>query len=426
MPVSVGIRRQPAGRPSDDTTHRRSQQSEEGSRPEHTHAAVPQTGGPAPRASHVPSSRTEGSGAVALPNPQLEPDAAACAELRALLPTLATTELDKETSRRLQILIDHAGKAERQLVFNEFFPKALVLMQHVFGNYAIQRVLHYGTPEQLAALRPIVADNLLELSRNTFGCRVAQKALEVYRDSPLQGLLCGHVVALAEDQNGNHVLQRCMELYPDSVHFISRELQGSVISTSCQKYGCRVIQRLVTAVASNPAYHSVLLATIDEVVSNLQHLATDQFGNYVVQALMTCRQEAGLKLIYLLRGAYPILCRHKNASNVVETAFQVSPPSLRNALITELLPFIVQLSGDPFGNFVVQKLYDLTDAANQAQLSAAIRSGSSVLKMNIYGRSVLGMLARKEGAGAPNVQSQTQVHAAAPQQQPQQQQQQQQ
>ena len=238
-------------------------------------------------------------------------------------------------------------------------------------------------------------------------------------------MLCGHVVALAEDQNGNHVLQRCMELYPDSVHFISRELQGSVISTSCQKYGCRVIQRLVTAVASNPAYHSVLLATIDEVVTNLQHLATDQFGNYVVQALMTCRQEAGLKLIYLLRGAYPILCRHKNASNVVETAFQVSPPSLRNALITELLPFIVQLSGDPFGNFVVQKLYDLTDAANQAQLSAAIRSGSSVLKMNIYGRSVLGMLARKEGAGAPNVPSQTQVHAAAPQQQQQQQQQQQ-
>ena len=210
-------------------------------------------------------------------------------------------------------------------------------------------------------------------------------------------LFQGNVVALAADQNGNHVLQRFLELHPESTGFIFEELRGHIVQTSCLKYGCRVVQRLLATLAGNTSvYHEVLMALIDEIVSNLHHLVTDQFGNYVVQAVMTCNQPCGLKPVYILRGSYAILCRHKNASNVVETAFSVSPPTLRNALLSELCPFIVQLAGDQFGNFVVQKLFEQSDATQQASLSQAIRQGQMTLKTSMYGRSVLGMLQRKE------------------------------
>jgi pumilio RNA-binding family len=67
--------------------------------------------------------------------------------------------------------------------------------------------------------RSVIADmvmkDMLTLTMQMYGCRVVQKALEVLpqymvRDMVLQ--LDGHVVACVEDQNGNHVIQKCIEV----------------------------------------------------------------------------------------------------------------------------------------------------------------------------------------------------------------------
>ena len=47
-----------------------------------------------------------------------------------------------------------------------------------------------------------------------FGCRVVQKALEVLGDKHRQELcaeLEGHVMTCVKDENGNHVIQKCIE-----------------------------------------------------------------------------------------------------------------------------------------------------------------------------------------------------------------------
>lgn len=58
--------------------------------------------------------------------------------------------------------------------------------------------------------------------------------------------LDGHVLKCVKDQNGNHVVQKCIEcVQPQSLQFIIDAFKGQVFALSTHPYGCRVIQRIL-------------------------------------------------------------------------------------------------------------------------------------------------------------------------------------
>lgn len=55
--------------------------------------------------------------------------------------------------------------------------------------------------------------------------------------------LDGSVMKCIHDQNGNHVIQKCIECIPqDGIQFIISSFLGQVVTLSTHPYGCRVIQ----------------------------------------------------------------------------------------------------------------------------------------------------------------------------------------
>lgn len=55
--------------------------------------------------------------------------------------------------------------------------------------------------------------------------------------------LDGAVMKCVRDQNGNHVIQKCIECVPqDRIQFIISSFYGQVVVLSTHPYGCRVIQ----------------------------------------------------------------------------------------------------------------------------------------------------------------------------------------
>ena len=55
--------------------------------------------------------------------------------------------------------------------------------------------------------------------------------------------LDGHVMRCVRDQNGNHVVQKCIECVPEKhIQFIVSTFFGQVVNLSTHPYGCRVIQ----------------------------------------------------------------------------------------------------------------------------------------------------------------------------------------
>ena len=85
-----------------------------------------------------------------------------------------------------------------------------------------------------------------------------------------------------KDQNGNHVVQKCIEtVEPSCLQFIIDAFRGQVFSLSTHPYGCRVIQRILehcTPEQTGPV--------LEELHSHTEALIQDQYGNYVVQHVL--------------------------------------------------------------------------------------------------------------------------------------------
>lgn len=91
-------------------------------------------------------------------------------------------------------------------------------MTDVFGNYVIQKFFEFGTEEQTTDLARVIrgedGKNVLALAMQMYGCRVIQKALEQILPAEKIAILRGleaDVAKLTYDQNGNHVVQKCIE-----------------------------------------------------------------------------------------------------------------------------------------------------------------------------------------------------------------------
>lgn len=53
-------------------------------------------------------------------------------------------------------------------------------------------------------------------------------------------------MALIQDQNGNHVIQKCFEtIHPDRLKFITDVVTDKISDLAFHSYGCRVIQRIL-------------------------------------------------------------------------------------------------------------------------------------------------------------------------------------
>ncbi|XP_023363244.1 pumilio homolog 1 isoform X7 [Otolemur garnettii] len=172
-------------------------------------------------------------------------------QLREIAGHIMEFSQDQHGSRFIQLKLERATPAERQLVFNEILQAAYQLMVDVFGNYVIQKFFEFGSLEQKLALAERIRGHVLSLALQMYGCRVIQKALE-FIPSDQQVInemvreLDGHVLKCVKDQNGNHVVQKCIEcVQPQSLQFIIDAFKGQVFALSTHPYGCRVIQRIL-------------------------------------------------------------------------------------------------------------------------------------------------------------------------------------
>uniref|UniRef100_A0A8C0UX78 Pumilio homolog 1 n=1 Tax=Cyanistes caeruleus TaxID=156563 RepID=A0A8C0UX78_CYACU len=279
-------------------------------------------------------------------------------QLREIAGHIMEFSQDQHGSRFIQLKLERATPAERQLVFNEILQAAYQLMVDVFGNYVIQKFFEFGSLEQKLALAERIRGHVLSLALQMYGCRVIQKALEFIPPdqqviNEMVRELDGHVLKCVKDQNGNHVVQKCIEcVQPQSLQFIIDAFKGQVFALSTHPYGCRVIQRILEHCLPEQT-----LPILEELHQHTEQLVQDQYGNYVIQHVLEHgRPEDKSKIVAEIRGNVLVLSQHKFASfnenqeSVVFTLlFQVLPPCF-------IRPHIATLRKYTYGKHILAKL----------------------------------------------------------------------
>ncbi|XP_012929774.1 pumilio homolog 1 isoform X7 [Heterocephalus glaber] len=320
-------------------------------------------------------------------------------QLREIAGHIMEFSQDQHGSRFIQLKLERATAAERQLVFNEILQAAYQLMVDVFGNYVIQKFFEFGSHEQKLALAERIRGHVLSLALQMYGCRVIQKALEFIpsdQQNEMVRELDGHVLKCVKDQNGNHVVQKCIEcVQPQSLQFIIDAFKGQVFVLSTHPYGCRVIQRILEHCLPDQT-----LPILEELHQHTEQLVQDQYGNYVIQHVLEHgRPEDKSKIVAEIRGNVLVLSQHKFASNVVEKCVTHASRTERAVLIDEVCTMndgphsaLYTMMKDQYANYVVQKMIDVAEPGQRKIVMHKIRPHIATLRKYTYGKHILAKL----------------------------------
>ena len=306
---------------------------------------------------------------------------------------------DQNGSRFIQQRLELGDGLEQEVVVREVLPSIRRLRNDVFGNYVVQKLLDFGSPQVRASIRDTLEGEMLQLSLQMYGCRVVQKALEVLDFEDLSRLLSEfhhNVLSCIHDQNGNHVIQKCIEVmntraktaeasgdHDTALHsrelidFIINDVLVNATTLSCHPFGCRVHQRILEN--SDETRKNKLL---DEVQKSHKRLLDDQYGNYVIQHVLEYGrvEDRDSILAIVVENGLLSLSRQKFASNVVEKLLKYGNAPQRKAIAREMLkkanqsPSGMNIQGgdsrgdssvvllmvrDAYANYVVQTTLDV-------------------------------------------------------------------
>jgi len=332
-------------------------------------------------------------------------------DLLDIVPHVVEFAKDQYGSRLIQSKLSTCTPDEKQLLYVAIKKETKHLVLDPFANYVIQKFFEYGTLSQRRGLAAELRGSVLELSFHMFGCWVMQRALE-FLEGPgnaeqvvLSSELSKDVLRLVGNQNGNHVIQKCIEKMPtDQVNFILESFRGEVKKMSRHTYGCRVLQRLIE--------HCVVeqsVPIVSEIIDQTEDLAKDEYGNYVIQSIAE-RVDTPHRPLVLQTICEKILdlSTDKYASNVCEKALVYSTDEDRHMLMMTILgmpmdgsnaavsadPPLFTMMRDRYANYIVQKMIELSSSEQKQLIHARLGNRIGELKTFTYGKHIVSTLVR--------------------------------
>lgn len=217
--------------------------------------------------------------------------------------------------------------------------------------------------------------------------------VDVDQQSQMVSELSGAIMKCVRDQNGNHVIQKCIECVPqDRIQFIITSFYGQVVALSTHPYGCRVIQRVLEHCDDLKTQEIIM----EEIMQSVCTLAQDQYGNYVIQHILEHgKPNERTIVISKLAGQIVKMSQQKFASNVIEKCLAFGSPEERQILVNEMLGTsdenepLQAMMKDPFGNYVVQKVLETCDDQSLELILSRIKVHLNALKRYTYGKHIV-------------------------------------
>ncbi|ESW15078.1 hypothetical protein PHAVU_007G042200 [Phaseolus vulgaris] len=309
---------------------------------------------------------------------------------------------DPRGSRLLQQKIDQATPQENFQIVKELKYHLHELMKHPYGNFVIlklfqSRNISYAQKDRCIFLLTVDQSKLKDLCIHDQGSRVIQQILEneqlrVCINQIAYAMRC-ITVALMINFNGGYVIQQCLKLFPpEQKNTILEVVAQNCYDIAVNRCGCCNIQKCIQH-DDVPAFYDL----VDNLISNAEGLAKDQYGNYVMQYLVKRKiLEINAMLVSQLRYKYVGLSTNKYASNVVEDLLHYSGTENTAIIVEEIMksPNFLQLVQHQYGNYVVQRALQFTEGSLHESLCDIILSNHSRLNSCLHGKKVLNAAVR--------------------------------
>jgi len=219
--------------------------------------------------------------------------------------------------------------------------------------------------ERSAEILDWIGEDVLELSKSQYACRVVQNLLDVpgrsRRDS-LVAALSQHTVQLYESPHGNYVLTKAIEVMPSASlgPIIQQIAKKGHLQVARHRFGCRILERLIEHCTEKE-----MGSLIDKFIADAPDLCRHQYGNFVIQHLLEHGSERRRsEVMEKLLDFAPQLAGHRTASHVVQRMLNYVSLDERQAIAHTLFaapaPYTFEeMAAGRYGSYVAEELISL-------------------------------------------------------------------
>ncbi|KAH3731894.1 armadillo-type protein [Pelomyxa schiedti] len=246
------------------------------------------------------------------------------------------------------------------IIFNEVYDHIVDMMTDPYGQYLVPKLMQYCSSKQRYMIVSKISSHVVSFACNPYGSHGVQKILEFLNEeqvSLITETIKPNMMLLIKDPKGNYLLQSFLKTYSHSqVEFLYEFVKGHCLDVSTHKVGCTVVSRCIDYASSEQ-----LEDLMRVLIANELDLVQDQYGNYVIQHILSHCPLYISRVIGALYGSIPRLCTQKFSSNVIEKCLKVADKACFERLIGEIASTsaLGALLQDQYGNFVVQTALDV-------------------------------------------------------------------
>ncbi|XP_057955818.1 pumilio homolog 12 isoform X2 [Malania oleifera] len=223
--------------------------------------------------------------------------------------------------------VKHNNQRLQSYLLDEVSGKIYLMAKDQNGCRFLQRKFMEGTPEDVEKIFVEIIDHIVELMTDPFGNYLVQKLLEVCDEDQQMQILhaitrkAGDLVRISCDVHGTRAVQKAIETLktPEQFSMVVSSLKPGIVTLMKNMNGNHVAQRCLQYLL--PEYSEFLF---EAATANCVELATDRHGCCVLQKCLS----------------------HSDGEQ-------------RRRLICEITSNALILSQDPFGNYVVQFVFEL-------------------------------------------------------------------
>ncbi|KAL5563866.1 hypothetical protein UlMin_033613 [Ulmus minor] len=237
---------------------------------------------------------------------------------------------------------------------------------HFLRNYSD------NTSFKSAALKPLpqrytsldeIAGRIYLVAKDQLGCRFLQKKFSEGTRKEIEMIfveIIDHVVELMTDPFGNYLIQKLLEVCDEDQHMqvlrsITRK-PGELVRISCDMHGTRAVQKVIETLNTQEQFFLVVSSLKQNVVTLMKNMN----GNHVAQR---CLQYLMPDYSEFLFEAATVNCvelaTDRHGCCVLQKCLSHSDDEHKRRLIYEISSNALLLSEDPFGNYVVQYVFEL-------------------------------------------------------------------